>query len=346
MGEKFFRGINLVAATVTTLGVPYALYNYYQGREPNMVILIITVGVLLVLAWAIISIQSFWVVRALKARDDQHENKCGELNQRHAKQIGDCKDQATAELLAMQEMYLSKEKELRQVIAKQGRYIDAMPDFRLSLQNLRNCWHMLHDDGDSMGAMQLLNTSIQNLAACFSLATGRACLVQLKTTYYLDGQGPGGARSLMVDHLCNSHALPWMLPMGAEDRVVTNVDFDFFANRPAHGWYFNNDLSRGDYINKEYSNGRTNGGPRNFLSTIVWPIRWMGHNENEGPRYHYELVGFLCLRCAERDAFDENVDAYAGSVWANAAFPVISTIARLRDNHTEEEVGVQPPLEG
>ncbi len=121
--------------------------------------------------------------------------------------------------------------------------------------------------------------------------------------------------------------------------IKENTDFNIILKREGDIFFEDNLPKFQNYHNSsidESSHNQTNDWPLSYVSTIVWPIRYILENTELNPDDDdQELLGFLTIDSNSKNNFERRYDIDLGAIIADSLFPVLKIYSKLRARQKE-----------
>lgn len=194
---------------------------------------------------------------------------------------------------------------------------------------------ILNRDADFAETVGILRSALNEVSRTFSVITGSPCRACVKQLYY-EREDEAGAppqikdssdlRDIRVETLCRDDVSRDIGKSNDQPQYVSdNTDFELlFLDRERYPWYFSNDLTKENpYKNSSWTDGR----PKEYRSTCVWPIQKTDDTEQG----KHDTLGFLCVDSNDVNIFDPHIDFHVGAQIADSLYPLLRLIRLHQD---------------
>lgn len=217
-------------------------------------------------------------------------------------------------------------------LLRKSRYADAMSSIHSCVHHLRdNHFENIDKERDCKKALEAVVTSFAN---AFSLTTWVHCRACIKLIEIRDKTDKAfqkltdmneRVKHLYINTFCRDANTSSLQSKKSRDMcvhpVIGNTDFSELYLDIDKRYFFNNDLlSLYNYQNSSMKTGEE----LPYISTIVWPIRRVMSEQNDNTKEIFNLeqdiIGFLCIDSAKKNAFKKTYDFEMGAIVADSLF--------------------------
>jgi hypothetical protein len=187
-------------------------------------------------------------------------------------------------------------------------------------------------DGDE-AIMVAMRGFLASISAAMGLITGVRCRVCIKELLGHGTKYPYELDDLYVVDYCRDDRFADPETPGSRDWVKDNTDFEALLRRAEPPKFVSNDI----HDVPGYKNSHFAPGMREYpyRSVMVLPIRRrlsspLTAEQVKSLTPEQDVIGFLCIDSKEPDVFDERLDVEFAAVFADAAYPMLTTRRELR----------------
>lgn len=220
-----------------------------------------------------------------------------------------------------------------------ARYTEALQPLHRFYHALRDAFYLQRGGNSEVAIKHHVQEALRSLSVAFSLISGTRCRVCIKILYIPEERPtevlPGRTREFLrlwaVKTYCRSDDTDEH-PNSRQndpDWVSDNSDFENLLVQPdkksTSRCYFQNALPYLGYKNSHYTESEMKNGEMAYRSTIVWPIR---KKIPLTPDAESDILGFLCVDSAAKNAFRKSHDVEIGSACADALYMFLHLILR------------------
>lgn len=220
---------------------------------------------------------------------------------------------------------------------RQTRYAEALVPLHESFDRLRNAAAAIQQTQGSQYFMKEIQASVTAFAQTFSIITGAPCRACIKSLYSDDGvldsidpQDEASLRALRVMTFCRDELSSQSTEVVEEehDYVMYNTDYKrlLLAKYKDRCFFANNLEKVENYMNTHWVEGR----PREYLSTIVWPIQYRIPSTDR-PEDRLAVEGFLAVDSLRKGIFDQTFDFQVGAAYADALYTVLILLSTSQE---------------
>lgn len=215
---------------------------------------------------------------------------------------------------------------------RKSRYADAMSSIHSCVHHLRdNHFENIDKDRDCKKALEAVVTSFANAFSLTTLVHCRACIKLIEKRNKSDREFQKlkdvneRVKYLYISTFCrdaNTSSLQSKKPIDSRVHPVNgNTDFSKLYLNVDERCFFNNDLS---LLSNYQNSSMTAGKELPYRSTIVWPIRRTISRQDEDTKgifnLEQDIIGFLCVDSAKKNAFRKTYDFEMGAIVADSLF--------------------------